>query len=225
MTEASTNLYTLPALPFAYDALEPWCSAETLEIHHDKHHGTYVKEANAAAAELATVDPHDTPRLAGLQSSLTFNLAGHVMHSLFWASLDPSGDGPDTAMQGRLVADFGSVERFNDLLTAACIGVHGSGWGVLSADPITGALRVGSVHDHQSEHLPAATTLAVIDVWEHAYYLTHRNERAKWVAAAVKHLNWAGIAERYSLAQHNGVAKQFAAAQTNGSAKKVGAAS
>ena len=91
MTEASTNLYTLPALPFAYDALEPWCSAETLEIHHDKHHGTYVKEANAAAAELATVDPHDTPRLAGLQSSLTFNLAGHVMHSLFWASLDPSG--------------------------------------------------------------------------------------------------------------------------------------
>ena len=225
MTETSTTPYSLPRLPFAYDALEPWCSAETLEIHHDKHHGTYVKEANAAAAELTTVDPHDTPRLAGLQSALTFNLAGHVMHSLFWASLDPAGDGPTTAMQAVLTKDFGSVERFNDLLTAACIGVHGSGWGVLSADPVTGGLRVGAVHDHQSEHVAAATTLAVIDVWEHAYYLTHRNERAKWVAAAVQHLNWTNIAERYSLAQDGGVTTQFDVAQTNGSAKNLGRAS
>ena len=196
----------MPKLPYAYDALEPWCSAETLELHHDKHHGTYVKEANAAVEELATVDPHDSPRLAGLQASLTFNLAGHVMHSLFWQSLDPAGEGPDQAMQGLLTTDFGSIDRFHDLLSAACIGVHGSGWGVLSTDPVTGSLRVGAVHDHQSEQVAGATTLAVIDVWEHAYYLTHRNERAKWVAAAIKHLNWAGIAERYDAVRQIGVA-------------------
>jgi Fe-Mn family superoxide dismutase len=201
MTEAHTALYSLPPLPFAHDALEPWCSAETLALHHDKHHGTYVTEANTAAEALTTVDPHDTPRLAGLQSALTFNLAGHVMHSLFWDSLDPASDGPGEEMHDQLVADFGSVERFNDLITAACVGVHGSGWGVLRADPVTGALGVSAVHDHQSEHVAGSTTLAVIDVWEHAYYLTHRNERAKWVAAAVQHLNWANIAQRYSRVQ------------------------
>ncbi len=198
MKEALTTVYSLPPLAFAYDALEPWCSAETLELHHDKHHATYVTDANAAAEQLATVDPHDAPRLAGLQSALTFNLAGHVMHSLFWDSLDPAGAGPGREMQEQLTEDFGSIERFNDLLTAACLGVHGSGWGVLRADPVTGALGVGSVHDHQSEHIAGSTTLAVIDVWEHAYYLTHRNERAKWVAAAVQHLNWTNIAQRYS---------------------------
>ena len=201
MTASAPTPYSLPKLPYAYDALEPWCSAETLELHHDKHHGAYVKAANAAVEELATVDPHDSPRLAGLQSGLTFNLAGHVMHSLFWQSLDPVGDAPDTAMKDRLDNDFGSIDRFHDLLSAACIGVHGSGWGVLSADPITGSLRVGAVHDHQSELVAGSTTLAVIDVWEHAYYLTHRNERAKWVAEAVKHLHWATIAERYDAAR------------------------
>ena len=196
MTASASTPYSLPKLPYAYDALEPWCSAETLELHHDKHHGTYVKEANAALEELATVDPHDAARLAGLQSGLTFNLAGHVMHSLFWQSLDPAGDAPGTAMTDRLTTDFGSID----------LGVHGSGWGVLTADPITGSLRIGAVHDHQSELVAGSTTLAVIDVWEHAYYLTHRNERAKWVAATVKHLNWAIIAERYDASRPIGVA-------------------
>ena len=197
MTPSASTPYSLPKLPYDYGALEPWCSAETLELHHGKHHGTYVKEANATLEALATVDPHDSSRLAGLQAALTFNLAGHVMHSLFWQSLDPARDAPDTLMSDRIDTDFGSMDRFHDLLSAACIGVHGSGWGVLSADPITGSLRVGAVHDHQSELVAGATTLAVIDVWEHAYYLTHRNERAKWVAAAVKHLNWTTISERY----------------------------
>lgn len=105
---------------------------------------------------------------------------------------------PDRSQSG---SDFGSQERFTSLLTSACTKVQGSGWGALAVDPETGELHVGSIHDHHNTHVPNSRLLAVIDVWEHAYYLTHRNNRAGWVEAAMVHLDWRAISERYEAAR------------------------
>jgi Fe-Mn family superoxide dismutase len=190
------DLYTLPDLPYPADALEPWCPAETLDLHHGKHHAAYVVGANEAAAALTGVDPHDSATLAGVQAALTFNLSGHVLHSLLWENLSPIVTRPAGQLSEQIDTDFGSMALLVDRLTAACMGVQGSGWGVLAYDPMSGRLRAGSVHDHQLHHVPNSTLVAVIDVWEHAYYLGFHNERAKWVAAAIEHLDWPNIADR-----------------------------
>ncbi len=196
-----TDRYFLHDLPFAYDALEPWCSAETLELHHGKHHAAYVKGANEAADALDTVDPGDTYQLAGIQAALTFNVAGNALHSLFWESLSPDVDMPKTGLLAQIDTDFGSVDRLQDLLRAECKGVQGSGWGALVFDPTTQRLQVGKLHDHEHSLIPNSALLAVIDVWEHAYYLGYRNDRATWVKAVVEHLDWSAIGERFSIAE------------------------
>jgi Fe-Mn family superoxide dismutase len=198
--------YVLPDLAYAVDALEPWCPAETLDLHHGKHHATYVKAANAAAELLATIDPDDADRLVGARSSLVFNLGGHVLHSLLWTSIGPDSTAPTGDLAARLTSDFGSQERFTALFTTACMTVQGTGWGTLWLHVPTGELHVGSLLDHQHNMVPDSALLAVIDVWEHAYYLTYRHERAKWVAAAIDHLDWASIAARYDRAMSSGEA-------------------
>jgi superoxide dismutase, Fe-Mn family len=189
--------YSLPELPYPLDSLEPWCPAETLELHHTKHHAAYVKGANDAAAALETVNPANAPLLAGLRSALTFNLAGHLLHSLFWKSLSPTASAPTGNLAIAVAKDFGSVERLNTLLAATAMGVHGSGWATLRFDPVGQRLEVAAILDHQNDVVPGGELLAVIDVWEHAYYLAHRNDRAAWVKAAVEHLDWAGIGDRF----------------------------
>jgi superoxide dismutase, Fe-Mn family len=195
-----TDRYFLHDLPFAYDALEPWCPAETLELHHGKHHAAYVNGANEAAQALDTVDPGDAYRLAGIQTALTFNVAGHALHSLFWESLAPEETTPTGELQRHISTDFGSLDHLEGLLLAECKGVQGSGWAALIFDPMSKGLQVASLHDHQVGLTPNASLLAVIDVWEHAYYLKHRNDRAAWVKAVVDHLDWAAIAARYDVA-------------------------
>lgn len=192
----TTKPYVLPDLPYDYDALAPWCPAETLQLHHLKHHAAYVDGANDAAGHLAELDPDDTASLTAWQSTFAFNLAGHVMHSLFWTSLTPEPGLPSPTMKSRLVDDFGSLVRFRDMLTAACMSVQGSGWGALTSDPMTGHLRVRSILNHNDGGVPTAQLLAVVDVWEHAYYLTHRNDRAAWATAAIEHLDWRAIESR-----------------------------
>jgi Fe-Mn family superoxide dismutase len=187
----------LPELAFAYDALEPWCSAETLHLHHDKHHRAYVDGANAAAEALATVDPKDAHTLAGIRTALEFNTAGHVMHSLFWETLAPVPTPKSEHLERQVARDFGSWERFEQLFIAACTGVQGSGWGALAVDPASGTLTLGGVHDHQNQLVPNSSLIAVIDVWEHAYYLDHRNDRPGWAKAALAHLDWTKISARF----------------------------
>lgn len=187
--------FELPPLPYPYDALEPWCPSETLELHHDKHHATYVKAANDAVAALCGLEPEDAERRAALTRALTFNVAGHVLHSLLWENLAPEQTQPSGGFVSAVKASFGSVDRLRSALKDACMSVQGSGWGVLYVEPTTGALRVGAIHDHQSDHVPGGQMVAVVDVWEHAYYLKYRNERAKWVAACIEHLDWT-VAER-----------------------------
>lgn len=188
--------YVLPDLPYPYDALAPWCPAETLKLHHGKHHANYVKEANSASELLADLDPSDEAKLGAVQNALAFNLAGHLMHSLFWTSITPTAAKPSAGLAARIKADFGSLERFNAMLRSACVKVQGSGWGALILDSSTGKLRVGSILNHNNGIVPGSQLVAVIDVWEHAYYLTHKNDRATWVGAAVDHLDWDAIERR-----------------------------
>jgi superoxide dismutase, Fe-Mn family len=192
-----TDLYALPDLPYSYDALEPWCPAETLELHHKKHHAAYVLGANDAAEALGAVDPSDALLLGGIQTALTFNLGGHVLHSLFWTSMCPTKSPPTGALADQIGADFGSLDVLTTQLAAACKGVQGSGWGVISFHPVDRKLHVGQMHDHQQQLIPDTTLLAVIDVWEHAYYLKYRNERASWVGAVIEHLDWTAIGSRF----------------------------
>jgi superoxide dismutase, Fe-Mn family len=189
--------YTLPDLPYPYDALEPWCAAETLKLHHDKHHAAYVKGANEAAAALANIDPADAQKLAGVEAALTFNLGGHVLHSLFWQNLSPTPTSANQQLLARIETDLGSASRAKNLLVAACMGVQGSGWGALMFDKVGGTLRVASLRDHHQDLVPGTTVLAVVDVWEHAYYLGYKNDRAAWVAAAIDHLDWPTISARF----------------------------
>lgn len=195
-----TTRYTLPKLPYSYDALEPWCPEETLRLHHSKHHAAYVTGANEASDAIATIDPSNSYELAGAQASLTFNLGGHVLHSLFWPTLSPSKTSPSGELATELIANFGSKTRFHDLLTAVSVGVHGSGWGALMYDTVSRTMRIAELRDHQYELVASTELLAVIDVWEHAYYLTNQNDRATWVQAVIDHFDWAMIAERYALA-------------------------
>ncbi|MHB1090797.1 MAG: superoxide dismutase [Ilumatobacteraceae bacterium] len=195
-----TDRYTLPDLPYGYDALEPWCPAETLHLHHGKHHAAYVHGANEAAVALDAMDPADTYQLAGAQTALTFNLGGHVLHSLFWLNLSPDIAPPSGVLATQINTDFGSMARLHDLLTAACMGVQGSGWGALMYDSVSGTLRATALRDHQHELVAGTTVLAVVDVWEHAYYLTNQNDRAAWVQSVIDHLDWQTVARRFTVA-------------------------
>jgi len=205
-----TNRYILPELPYGYDGLEPWCPAETLHLHHAKHHAAYVHGANEAAAAIDAIDPADSYRLAGTQAALTFNLGGHVLHSLFWQNLSPDSTPPSGVLAGQIKTVFGSTARLNDLLTAVSMGVQGSGWGALMYDSVSTTIRVSALHDHQHELVAGATVLAVVDVWEHAYYLMHKNDREAWVRSVIDHFDWPNIEKRFDIAslrssvdQHN----------------------
>ena len=191
---------TLPDLSYTYDALEPWCEAETLHLHHDKHHRAYVDAGNQAREGLQVADPGDSKLITALTAARTFNVAGHVLHSLFWTSIGPAQTSPQGDLAIRIRSDFGSLDRMQELLVAGCMSVKGSGWGVLSVEPGTGCLQVGALHDHQGDHMPSSALLAVVDVWEHAYYLQYRADRASWVKAAVAHLDWSSIQARFETA-------------------------
>lgn len=134
---------------------------------------------------------------------MTFNLSGHVLHSLFSETIGPDLEKPEGELLAAIEESFGSTERMNGLLTATSVGVPGSGWGTLTWDMTGQRLQVTAIQDHHQHHLAAATPLAVIDVWEHAYYLQYRSDRAAWVAKAVAHVSWSGVAARFGDARQH----------------------
>lgn len=190
--------YRLPDLPYDYSALEAAMSAEILELHHAKHHAAYVTGANDTLEQLAAArDAGALQGLVGLEKTLAFHVSGHVLHSLFWENLSPTTSAPSGALAAQITQDFGSVDALAAQFAAICKGVQGSGWGALIHDPVAGSLYVAGIHDHQSQQVPDSTILALIDVWEHAYYLGYRNDRAAWVKAAWDHLDWDAIGGRF----------------------------
>lgn len=195
--------YTLPDLPYDYAALEPHYSAQILELHHDKHHATYVKGANTALEKLGeSRETGSFDTINQLQKNLAFNLSGHVLHSLFWKNMSPDGgDKPDGVLAAAIDEWFGSFEGFRSQLTEAALNVQGSGWGALTWEPLGQRLIVEQVYDHQSNVGQGAPPLLVLDMWEHAYYLQFKNVKADWVESFWNIVNWSDVATRFDTAR------------------------
>ncbi|KDN84508.1 superoxide dismutase [Kitasatospora cheerisanensis] len=194
--------YTLPDLPYDYSALERAMSAEILELHHSKHHQAYVNGANLTLEQLAEArDKEQFGSLVGLQKTLAFNLSGHVLHSLFWQNLSPEGgDRPDGALSDAITEHFGSFEAFKQQLTTATVGVQGSGWGILSWEPLGQRLIVEQVYDHHGNVGQGTVPLLAFDAWEHAYYLQYKNVRPDYVTRLWDVVNWQDVTTRFTAA-------------------------
>jgi Fe-Mn family superoxide dismutase len=193
------STYTLPDLPYDYAALEPHVSARIMELHHDKHHATYVKGANTALEKLADArDSGDFALITKLSKDLAFNLSGHVLHSVFWTCMSPDGGGkPEGELAAAIDDSFGTFEDFKAQLSEATSTVQGSGWGALAWEPTARRLIIEQVYDHQSNIGQGSDPILVIDAWEHAFYLQYLNDKGAWVDAFWEVADWQGAAARF----------------------------
>lgn len=196
-------MYTLPDLPYDYGALEPAMSGEILELHHSKHHATYVKGANDTVEQLAEArDKGDFGGLVGLEKTLAFNVSGHVLHSIFWENLSPDGgDKPDGALGTAIDEHFGSFDAFRAQLTKATATTQGSGWGVLAWEPLGQRLLVTQVYDHHGNVAAGMTPLLAFDAWEHAYYLQYKNVKPDYIERLWDLVNWNDVSARLEAAK------------------------
>jgi Fe-Mn family superoxide dismutase len=195
--------YTLPNLDYDFGALEPHISGQIMELHHDKHHKTYVEKANDTVDRLAeSRDKGDFTRIAGLEKSLAFNLSGHVLHSIFWKNLAPRAGGrPQGELAELINRDFGSFEAFQKQMTEVAATVMGSGWAALMWEPLAQRLLTCQIYDHQSNLSQGSLPLLVIDAWEHAYYLQYKNVKTEFFKAVWHLWNWDDVAARLQAAR------------------------
>jgi len=195
-----SKFYELPKLPYGYKDLEPYISEEQLKIHHQKHHRSYVNGANAILEKL------DNARKEGIDldvkstlKELSFNVGGHILHSLFWGNLAPTGKGdgePAGEIAEAIEKEFGSFERFKKEFTQAALSVEGSGWATLTFCRQTRRLIIMQIEKHNTNVYPMFRILMVLDVFEHAYYIDYRNQRVKFIDAFWNIVNWDEVNRR-----------------------------
>jgi Fe-Mn family superoxide dismutase len=192
------SVYTLPDLPYETSDLEPHVSAEALELHHRKHHMAYVDGANAVLDDMWDArESRDFSALNQLQKSLAFHLSGHVLHSIFWRVMNPSGGGrPVAHLLDEIEKSFGGFDAMKDQMSQCALSIQGSGWASLAWEPIGQRLVIEQVHDHQGNIGNATIPILVLDMWEHAYYLQYRNEKSRWVQAFWDVVNWVDVQHR-----------------------------
>jgi len=198
--------YQVPPLPYDYDALEPHIDAQTMTLHHDKHHQAYVDKANDALAggpldgkpiEEVIANLGDVPE--DKRAAVRNNGGGHLNHSLFWESMSPNGGGaPDGDLGSAIDAAFGSFDAFKEQFEAAGVARFGSGWAWLVVDG--GTLKITSTANQDSPLTDGQTPLLGNDVWEHAYYLKYQNRRPEYLKAWWNVVDWNKVAERYAAA-------------------------
>ncbi len=195
------NLYSLPQLPYKYDDLLPNISEEQLKIHHQRHHQAYVNGANAILEQLDKARQSGTDLDAkSTLKALSFNVGGHYLHSLFWANLAPTSKGggkPGDVLGDLITKEFGSFDRFKKEFTQAATSVEGSGWAALGVCNQTNRPLIMQLEKHNVNVFPSFKILMVIDVWEHAYYLDYKNDRAKYIEAFWSIVNWSKANERF----------------------------
>lgn len=194
--------YSLPELPYDYAALEPYISGEIMELHHDKHHATYVKGINTAVDQLSEMrDKEEFTFLGTLEKNLAFHLGGHVNHSVFWTNMSPDGgDKPVGDLAARIDADFGSFDKFRAQFEANALGVQGSGWSVLTWDMVAQKLYIVQHFDHQGNVPICMVPLLMLDMWEHSYYLQYKNDKATFIKQWWNIVNWADVQARFEKA-------------------------
>jgi Fe-Mn family superoxide dismutase len=221
---APSGPFTLPPLPYAYDALEPFIDAKTMHIHHDKHHAAYVANLNKVFEPFPTSFEGRMPTIEGTLKGLLQNLnsvpenirtavrnngGGHYNHSLFWQMMKKDGGGEPTDELAKMIdSSFGSFSTFKDKFSKAALGQFGSGWAWLVLD--SGQLKIESTPNQDSpisqpasivdrgHGLPFQTPLLGLDVWEHAYYLKYQNKRVDYITAWFNVVNWDFVSERYA---------------------------
>ena len=197
----ANKFYSLPKLPYDYKALAPDISEEQLTLHHTKHHNAYVTGANALLQKFdaARKDGADLDMKAALRE-LSFHIGGFRLHNLFFGNLAPAGKGGGGAPKGELAtaldAEFGKFDRFKKEFTQAATSVEGSGWAALSYCRTTGRPIIMQIEKHNVNVIPGFVILMVLDVWEHAYYLDYKNDRAKFVEAFWNIVNWDEVNKR-----------------------------
>ncbi|XP_022100703.1 superoxide dismutase [Mn], mitochondrial-like [Acanthaster planci] len=195
--------HTLPPLPYDYGALSPVINADIMELHHKKHHATYVNNLNLAEKQLQEAqEAGDIGKMIALQPAVKFNGGGHINHSIFWTVMSPNGGGePSGELLSAINRDFGSFDNMKQKLSAASIGVQGSGWGWLGYNKTTRTLAIATCANQDPlEPTTGLVPLFGIDVWEHAYYLQYKNVRPDYVKAIFNVANWANIEERFQKA-------------------------
>lgn len=199
--------YVLPALPYAYDALEPHIDAKTMEIHHSKHHQTYINNINAGiegtawenlSVEQLVTQVYDVP--AELKNNVMNNAGGHANHSLFWTIMSPQGGGqPVGKIAAAIDAELGGFDAFKEAFTKAALTRFGSGWAWLTVTP-DHKLLVESSANQDSPLMHGHTPVLALDVWEHAYYLKYQNRRPEYIAAFFNVVDWQEVNRRYEQA-------------------------
>ena len=204
--DVGTFPFALPELSYAYDAVGAAVDAETMEIHHTRHHQSYVNNLNDALKDRAEL--HDVPLTemlaalddlpATIRTTVRNNGGGHLNHSMFWDMLSPDGGGsPEGEIADAIDASFGDLTAFKEAFQEAAGGIFGSGWGWLVSDP-NGALAIVRTANQDSPVMNGLRPLLGVDVWEHAYYLRYRQDRGGYLANFWKLVNWSAVNERYT---------------------------
>jgi Fe-Mn family superoxide dismutase len=200
--------YTLPELPYPKNALEPHIDALTMEIHHDRHHATYVTKLNEALAgsDVPEQSIEDLCRNINtvpekIRGPVRNNGGGHANHSMFWLIMSPNGGGePTGALADAINAELGGYAKFKEALTNAGITRFGSGWAWLSVDK-SGKLLIESTPNQDNPYMDGRTPILGVDVWEHAYYLKYQNKRPDYLAAFFNVIDWKAVGDRYAKAK------------------------
>jgi Fe-Mn family superoxide dismutase len=199
--------FTLPPLPYATAANEPYIDAQTMGIHHDKHHAAYVANLNAALKDYPQLAALPLTQMLGkltelpdtIRTAVRNNGGGHAFHSMFWTVMGGQGGEPDGAVAAAIARDFGSFAQFKTDFNKAGLGQFGSGWAVVLVDA-TGKLTLAARPNQDSPLIDGKRILFANDVWEHAYYLKYQNRRADYLAAWWNVINWKVVAARYKAA-------------------------
>ncbi|QFK72206.1 superoxide dismutase [Pradoshia sp. D12] len=200
--------YSLPQLPYEYDALEPHIDKETMNIHHTKHHNTYVTNLNNALEGQETLAAKSLEDLLAdidsvpesIRTAVRNNGGGHANHTLFWNILSPNGGGqPEGELADALTAKFGSFENFKEEFAKAATTRFGSGWAWLTVKD--GELELSSTANQDSPLMEGKTPILGLDVWEHAYYLNYQNRRPEYINSFWNVVNWDEVSKRYAAAK------------------------
>ncbi len=200
--------YTLPDLPYAYDALEPYIDEETMHLHHDKHHNTYVTNLNAAIEKYPELGEKTVEELLSdmdavptdIKTAVRNNGGGHANHSFFWEIMAPNAGGePTGAIKEAINEAFGDFSSFKEEFKKAAAGRFGSGWAWLVME--TGKLAITSTANQDSPLMEGKTPILGLDVWEHAYYLKYKNVRPDYIAAFWNVINWDEVNKRFEAAK------------------------
>lgn len=194
--------YKLPDLPYDYKALEPYMSEEVLKLHHDKHHASYVNSANDLLDKLEVARKNDADLdFKSVLKAFSFNVAGHILHEVFWKIMASSDSGKNKPLEEILKAierDFGSFGRFKKEFSQTALSVEGSGWALLTYHKEHGNLNIVQIEKHNVNLYPEQEILLCLDVWEHAYYLDYKNDRAKFIENWWNIVNWEEVDERFT---------------------------